>query len=218
VEDSKIRVFDLEAPDKYWLLDVKEAHSLRGNTFDVWHDSLRIILISMFSPEPSILVQRRSRFKINNKRKLDISFASHFYDYQTAREVLDHRLKKETGLLGADIGNLVNAGKSLEVTFHNNKEEKRKDRTVVSTLWASFNKDIETLKWDPKEVESLWLIKLSDFTKIINGESVEIKGFDGKTIVKELVSMENFAQRYGKFYNKLLIMSERYIKGKDIAF
>lgn len=215
MEDKNVKVFSFFDKGNDWKVDLKSAHVKEALEF--WHEALRMILVFKEEDEPTILLQKRSKHKTHNKQKFDLSFASHMYDYPTLRDVVINRLPKETGLSHNDLCNLVNAGRVLDVSMHNNGKSEHCDKEIIYTLWGAFDRNISDLEWDKKEVESLWKIKVSDFWKLLDGYTIELDGFDGQKDLKQSVCIEDFSVRWEKFYEKILIMSERYCEGKPIS-
>ncbi|MCV6598910.1 MAG: hypothetical protein OIF36_00290 [Alphaproteobacteria bacterium] len=214
MKDRKIEVFDVLEQSSKWKVDFKDALSARD--VDFWHKSLRIILMFKNCKEPTFLIQKNSYYSFKSKGKFDF-FSTCYYEHHSARSLIKEMLVKRVGIYDKELSNIVNGGKSFEIGLFIKGQRCLREKSIYYTLWAEFDREISELKWDKNEVNSIWKITISDFWRIIDGFEVDIKGFNGKKQVIQKVSICDFAVKTGKFYEKILIMSERYFYKERIA-
>lgn len=190
------------------------AHS---GGLSLWHFSIRCIVLLGNKEKPTLLMQKRSTKKDHNGGLFDWAIAGHIGNKDNILETLYREALEEIGTRKKDLKNITFAGEELKVEKQITKKGEFYDQELVQTFFATCNQNLIFFEQDQDEVDSLWELSLEDFKRIINGETVTIKGIKDKKDITEEVNLEKFAPRRSNFYQKMLIMAERYSKGETIA-
>lgn len=191
--------------------------STRGEALDkgYWQKSIHVWILTEIEGESSIIFQLRSPNKKVFPDKLDISAAGHLIAGEKPEEGI-REIKEELGL-DIQYNDLVKMGIRTEVVKIGDKIVREFCDTYMLPLQADFS----DFKLGVEEVSALVAVTVKDGLDLFSGNVNSINGkgirIDSKGVthsIKQIVTVDNVIPRLDRFYFKVFLMAELYLKGQ----
>lgn len=194
---------------------IGKAHRNQVHKDGLWHQTFHCWILSSHDGNNYVLAQKRSRTKLSEPDKLDISAAGHLLSGETKLDGL-REVHEELGLT-ADASKVIDLGVRISVSgipgINCNREFCNVFFLIDNT--PLFDHDLQD-----QEVSGLVEIKVDDGLKLFGGDLEAINATllhqdkNGKRIETISVKATDFIQRLDSYYLKVFIMADRYFKGE----
>lgn len=175
-----------------------------------WHQTFHCWVINC--EKQTILFQIRSKTTKTHPTKLDISAAGHIRSGESVEDGI-RELEEELGLR-YEIGDLIFAGKRVEVS--DNNEKNVHNREYQSVYFCKSNLAIDDYNPDPEEVSGLAEIPLDESIRLFSGQVSEVNvrtciySKDGSIERNNrILKLEDFIPRIQNYYLIASIMGKR---------
>ncbi len=146
----------------------------------LWH---RIVVVAVIDKNGNILMQQRSKNRIKNPLKWDVSAAGHVSSGQTSIEAAVRETMEEIGI------DVKEEELKYVITYKENVrvEENYKDRQIYDCYIIEKEKiDISNIKIQESEVEQVKLCNLKEFNEILESKNIMNRTELYKEIIKHL--------------------------------
>ncbi|MDR1025785.1 MAG: NUDIX domain-containing protein [Lactobacillus sp.] len=178
----------------------------------MWHKTFHCWIIR---PNNKILFQLRSKDMRPCPDLLDTSAAGHLSAGETIEDGI-REIKEELGI-NVDFNTLQEVGFYKHIS-NNSAKKGTYNKEFVYVYFLKDYTPLDEYIMQPEEVDGVYEVDIKDGFKLFNNEVEEISVYGFNRITKQLetisVSKDKFVKKADCYFNKLLIMAERFIKGE----